>query len=101
VDIGQIESRAASLVAWLRKMNVQTEVAEGRSKIGGGSLPEETLPTRLVAIRVAAPQELAQRLRQGSPPVIGRIEKDAFLLDLRTVPTTEEAGLRQALGAAL
>ena len=101
VDIGQIESRATSLVAWLRKMNVQTEVAEGRSKIGGGSLPEETLPTCLVAIRVAAPQELAQRLRQGSPPVIGRIEKDAFLLDLRTVLPTEEAGLRQALGAAL
>jgi L-seryl-tRNA(Ser) seleniumtransferase len=101
MSIGEIESRATDLAAWLREAGVQAEVADGWSKVGGGSLPEETLPTRLVAVSVAAPHELAHRLRQGSPPVIGRIEKDAFLLDLRTVLPAEEAALRQALKAAL
>lgn len=102
MDIGHIESRATALAAWLREAKgVQAGVMDGWSKIGGGSLPEETLPTHLVAIRATASHELAQRLRLGSPSVIGRIEKDAFLLDLRTVLPTEEAALRRALEAAL
>jgi len=44
---------------------------------------------------------LAQRLRQGSPTVIGRIEDDTFVLDLRTVRPSEENALREALQAAL
>ncbi len=109
MDVGQIKSRATALTEWLREAlalsppggKVQAEVVDGSSRVGGGSLPGETLPTRLVAIRVTAPHELAQRLRLGSPPLIGRIEKDVFLLDLRTVLRTQEAALRQALKAAL
>ncbi len=100
MDVEQIKSRASALAAWLCATKVQAEVVDGWSTVGGGSLPGETLPTRLVAIHVAAPHELAQRLRLGSPPVIGRIEKDTLLLDLRTVLPTEEAALRQALQAA-
>ena len=107
VDVKRIERRAKRLARWLRRVNVTSEqkteaaVVDGQSTVGGGSLPEETLPTRLVAIRVTAPQELAQRLRVGSPPVIARIENDALLLDLRTVLPTHEPALRQALQAAL
>lgn len=97
----QIESRARSVVKWLRKMDVEAELVDGVSAVGGGSLPGETLPTRLVAIRGPAPHELAQRLRLGSPPLIGRVERSAFLLDLRTVLSTQEEALRQALKAAL
>jgi len=101
MDIGQIESRATVLATWLCEAEVQAAVVDGWSTVGGGSLPGETLPTRLVAIRMAAPHELAQRLRLGSPPLIGRIEKDAFLLDLRTVLPAEEPALREALKAML
>jgi len=101
MDIEQIEPRAAALVKWLRDAGVQATVIDGFSAVGGGSLPGETLPTRLVAIDVDAPHELAQRLRLGSPPVIGRIERDAFVLDLRTVLPSEEAALEQALQATL
>jgi L-seryl-tRNA(Ser) seleniumtransferase len=111
-DLEQIESRAVALATWLREKGssppsdgggkvLEIEVTDGWSKVGGGSLPEEPLPTRLVAIRVSAPDELASRLRLGSPPVIGRIERDAFLLDLRTVLPAEDAALRRALQAAL
>ncbi|HEY3118754.1 MAG TPA: L-seryl-tRNA(Sec) selenium transferase, partial [Chloroflexota bacterium] len=41
-------------------------VVESRATIGGGSLPEETLPSRAISVRVAdqAPQAIAARLRQ-------------------------------------
>ena len=65
--------------------------------MGGGSLPGETLPTRLVAIRVDSPDGLARRLRAGHPPVIGRIEDDLFLLDPRTVLAEEDEVLIEAI----
>jgi L-seryl-tRNA(Ser) seleniumtransferase len=97
----QIESRAAALASWLREAGVQAEVTTGTSAVGGGSLPGETLPTRLVAIEVPQPDQLAQKLRLGTRPVIGRIENNAFILDLRTVLPSEEAAMRQALKNAL
>src|SRR5919199_477630 len=48
-------------------------------------LREETLPSRLVAVRVESESALAGRLRRGEPPVVARLEADALLLDLRTV----------------
>jgi len=78
-------------------------VVDGRSMIGGGSLPEESLPSKLLAIsgdgaRVA---RLARRLRTGDPPVVARIEHDALLLDPRTVRTEEDRALLSAVTAAL
>jgi len=105
MEASQIEARARDLAKWLGMQldtaSVQVEVIDGWSKVGGGSLPEETLPTCLVALRVPSAHSLAQALRLGSPPVIGRIENDAFVLDLRTVLPSEDAALRQALEAAL
>ena len=62
------------------------------SAVGGGSLPGETLPSFAVAIG-GAPEELARRLRQGTPPVIGRIADGRLLLDVRTVLEEQEQAL--------
>jgi L-seryl-tRNA(Ser) seleniumtransferase len=62
------------------------------SAVGGGSLPGETLPSFAVAIG-GAPDDLARRLRQGTPPVIGRIADDRLLLDVRTVLEEQEPAL--------
>jgi L-seryl-tRNA(Ser) seleniumtransferase len=97
----EVEARAAGLVEWLAQAGVSGRLFEGHSAVGGGSLPGETIPTWLVAIDAGLPQELAQSLRQGSPAVIGRIENDTFVLDLRTVMPAEETALREALRAAL
>ena len=63
------------------------------STVGGGSLPGETLPTRLVVLETggarsaaAAAGRLAARLRTGEPPVVARVAEGQLLLDLRTVP---------------
>ncbi len=79
-------------------------VVDGRSMVGGGSLPEESLPTKLVAIGAsggAALEALARRLRQGETPVVGRIEDGLLLLDPRTVDRRDEAALVEAVRSAL
>ncbi len=48
-----------------------------------------------------AAQELSRRLREGEPPVVGRVEDEAVLLDLRTVHPDQDAALAEALRAAL
>ncbi|MBM4435591.1 MAG: L-seryl-tRNA(Sec) selenium transferase, partial [Chloroflexi bacterium] len=50
----------------------------------GGSLPEETQPSRAVALEGHATR-LAERLRRGTPPVIGRVVDERLALDLRSV----------------
>jgi L-seryl-tRNA(Ser) seleniumtransferase len=42
---------------------------------------------------------MEERLRTGEPPIIGRIQDDALLLDLRTVFPDEEAHVQTALEA--
>jgi L-seryl-tRNA(Ser) seleniumtransferase len=72
------------------------EVIEGRSVAGGGSTPDQSLPTWLLAISTDA--VAAERsLRAADPPVIARIENDRVVLDLRTVLPEEEEDLERAL----
>lgn len=95
-----LEERARALVRAMEHPAVTVQVT--RAPIGGGSLPQETLPSW--AIRVVPPTSadaFATALRTGSPPIIGRIEQDAVLLDLRTVPSSEDPMLRGRLRALL
>jgi L-seryl-tRNA(Ser) seleniumtransferase len=79
-------------------------VVPGRSMVGGGSLPEESLPTHLVALPPQAGlglEEMALRLRSGEPAVVGRIDEGHLLLDPRTVDPRDDSRLRSALQHAL
>jgi L-seryl-tRNA(Ser) seleniumtransferase len=67
------------------------EVVASTAKVGGGALPLLELPGPAVAIEVA----LAEPLRAGDPPVIGRISDGRLLLDVRTL-TDDEADLAAA-----
>ena len=90
MPIEAIEGKAMDWTEKLVEAGIAARVVDGRSTVGGGSLPGETLPTKLVAIQVDSPAELARRLRASDPPVIGRIENDLFLLDPRTVLAEED-----------
>jgi L-seryl-tRNA(Ser) seleniumtransferase len=61
------------------------EIVPSEAQIGSGALPLDTIPS--VAVRIPAPGRAADRvalaLRRLPIPVIGRIERDAVLLDLR------------------
>ena len=97
----EIDQRAR---LWVKALNGLAQVVEGESMVGGGSLPGGTLPTRLVAISgegkrksQSMAQTLARRLRNGEPPVIGRISDNVLLLDPRSVLPEEDEVILQAL----
>lgn len=69
------------------------EVIDGHSLAGGGSTPDQTLPTALIAID----KRHERRLRNGNPPIITRVDNDKVLIDLRTVLPEEEIALQAAL----
>jgi len=101
MPLATIERRARR---WARAIGPPARIVHGRSMIGGGSLPEEELSTRVIAIPAhdgRSVTELAQRLRLGQPPVIGRIEHDQLLLDPRTVAPEDDSLLVEAVAAAL
>jgi len=106
-----VEEIAGRSVAFQKALAVQIangdaeiEISEGRSLVGGGSTPAQSLPTmvlRVVSARHSA-SELEVRLRlAGSTPVIARIEDDRLLIDLRTVFPDQEPALVQSIAAAL
>ena len=66
-----------------------------RATLGGGTTPEETLPS--YGLGVTGGQQLADRLRAGTPPLVSRIEDDEVVLDLRTVPVDQDRELEAAL----
>lgn len=81
----------------LRKSIGIGEVIEGRSTIGGGSLPGETLPTWLLARKVNRSNTFLEKLRQADPPLIARVEKDQVLIDLRTVEPDQDEQIAKIL----
>jgi L-seryl-tRNA(Ser) seleniumtransferase len=105
MPLERIQARAARLARRLREAGIHAQVIDGLSTVGGGSLPGETLPTRLVAVAPAGglpgASELAARLRAGDPPVVARVDNDMLLLDLRTVPPEHDRTVaRQLIDAA-
>ena len=80
------------------------ELTPGQSVLGGGSTPEQTLPTTLISVRPAPGRSIAileSELRRANPPVIARCENNRLLLDLRTVSRKEEDALIEILQAFL
>ncbi|NLE75348.1 MAG: L-seryl-tRNA(Sec) selenium transferase [Chloroflexi bacterium] len=85
---------------WARQLaaaGLAAKVLPGRSAVGGGSLPGQTLPTTLLALAPPSPDRLARRLRLGAPPVVARIEEDHLVFDPRTVPQRNEAAMLRAI----
>ena len=95
----QLDRRARR---WARAAGEGARVIDGASTVGGGSLPGEALPSRVMAISGSGNRLLAlgQRLRQGSPAVLARIDGDMLLLDPRTVLPEQDSALIGALKAA-
>ncbi len=82
--------------AWAQAVGAG-EVRPGRSTVGGGSLPEETLPTWLLALSLPHPNQAATWLRRQTPPVVARIEDQRLVFDPRTVFESQEADLLRIL----
>ncbi len=77
-------------------------VEKAASKVGGGALPLLELDSYVCAVSPAAitVDELAARLRETNPPVIGRIHKERLLLDARTILPEQTELIAKALRQA-
>ncbi len=108
MPVEEIDRRAAHFAGHLRASlakDAVVEVRPGFSVIGGGSTPDQQLPTHLIALMSArhSAAALEERLRnpaQGAVPVVARIEDDRLVLDLRTVFHDEEQALASTLASA-
>ncbi len=71
--------------------DVEIKTLQRSSKAGGGSLPLLELPSVCIGIRIpgVSANALEKQMRASSPPVIGRIEDDTFIMDLRTIQDDE------------
>ncbi len=96
-----LATRAATWAARLNAQGVRAHTQRGESTIGGGSLPGETLPTTLLALDASivscSLDELAQRLRLHTPPIVARVWRDTLLLDPRTVLEEQDEEIVQGL----
>jgi L-seryl-tRNA(Ser) seleniumtransferase len=100
----EIERRAESIVSSVEpaeRKRLNVELREGESVIGGGAAPSAVLPTFLIALTHASlsADELNERLRASTPPIIARVEEGRVLLDLRTVFPEQDANLSAALAS--
>ncbi|HET7403875.1 MAG TPA: L-seryl-tRNA(Sec) selenium transferase [Usitatibacter sp.] len=100
----QVRRRAARVAAALSgTKGLRCDIVEEESLPGGGALPLSTLPS--VAVRLTVPgrsaREMARACLAQRPPVAGRIHRDAFLLDMRTVAAAEVAALVASIRGAL
>jgi L-seryl-tRNA(Ser) seleniumtransferase len=97
----EIAKQARKIISELKKKitDVSIEAVEGFSQVGSGSMPEQNLPTTLVAIRPKKidAETLAYQLRRNNPPVFARIADDRVLIDPRTLLDNEDKILVKAV----
>ncbi|SNS34444.1 L-seryl-tRNA(Sec) selenium transferase [Anaerovirgula multivorans] len=96
-----ISKRADELYAILKENNVDfsIEIKDDYSQVGGGSLPLEKLPTKVIAIKHdnLSVSKLEESLRGYSVPIITRIQEEQVIIDLRTVQEKDYHVINKAL----
>jgi L-seryl-tRNA(Ser) seleniumtransferase len=73
------------------------DIIDGKSMIGGGSLPGESLPTTLLALKMEKPDKFLKMLREQHLPIIARIENERVLFDPRTILSHQESSFLETL----
>ena len=94
------ERRSQALVALLAAIGIPAAIATADGAVGGGAAPDKTLPTLVVRLCPADTSSFLASLRRCEPAVVPRVERDAVLVDLRTVLVDETEALVGALASA-
>jgi L-seryl-tRNA(Ser) seleniumtransferase len=86
-----------------RASRAGAEVVGCTAEVGGGAMPGAGIPSYALSIRAprGTAAAFARALRTGPEPVLGRIESDRLLLDLRTVDPRDVPRLIASLVLAL
>jgi len=100
-DPSEVKLSAERIRASLKKAGLDVSTASATSQVGGGSTPGEFLPTTVIAWRgpFKSVDDVARRLRLGTPCVFARIEDNALLFDPRSLLPGQEEELVAAITA--
>jgi len=96
--------RFMALLNDLKNERLHVQTFNANSRAGGGSLPLLQLPSRCVGVKIEdiSANRIDRWMREHTPAVIGRIEDDFFMMDVRTIqenePETITAAFQQLLG---
>lgn len=101
--LDELKKRADALAARMRGVfGIAADVRTESAFVGGGSLPQQSMPTIVIAIAASgiSTGQLSERLRSGDPAVMGRIQNDRLLLDIRTIFAEQDSDLVEAVRRA-
>ena len=99
---GQLKGKAEFLCGMMKNAGIVAEVVSTEGQVGGGSVPTQMLKSFAVAVQPAGVNldQLETNLRLGSPAIVGRINHDRFLLDVRTLREDDFADIVKAVAEA-
>jgi L-seryl-tRNA(Ser) seleniumtransferase len=104
-SVEELQQRARRIAEQVksRTSGWTVDITTSTAYLGGGSLPDQGLDSFAISIagRDKSEQELAQRLRTGTPPIVGRLERGCVILDLRAVLPEQDENLIEALVTAV
>ena len=105
-SVESVRDRAEKVISGLssetqKALNIRIEESQGQ--FGSGALPLEKIKSFALTLqsKSISADELAQQLRTGEPPIIGRIQDDKVWLDVRTVQEAEVDDVISRLKALL
>lgn len=79
-----VYKKAEALQKMFDEIGIQTKIIKSLAKIGGGSMPEECVDSFALAFS-QNPLILEERFRLGENSIIGRIQENSYILDLKTI----------------
>jgi L-seryl-tRNA(Ser) seleniumtransferase len=105
-DSRLLKRRAQRVAAVIRRRcdDLSVSVIAVQSEVGGGSLPDVVIPSFAVSLQpgTMSVEHFEDKLRSLNVPVIGRIERDRLILDMRTILKDDEpflvSGIETVLG---
>jgi L-seryl-tRNA(Ser) seleniumtransferase len=90
----ELERRAAGIADGINARLGQdfAAIAADEGRVGGGTFPEHGLPTHVVRVvdPPRGPNRLAAALRAGSPPLVVRVDREAVVIDPRTLEPDDD-----------
>jgi L-seryl-tRNA(Ser) seleniumtransferase len=101
IPMDELRGRGTELIARATKRHLRMNLIDTYSQMGSGALPLERIPSVAVAVKSSkfTVTEIAKKMRLGTPPIIGYIENESFVLNLRTVRPDEIPIIVSALKA--
>jgi L-seryl-tRNA(Ser) seleniumtransferase len=101
--IAKKASRLAQALNSINDSRLEVSTIDRSSKAGGGALPLLELPSQCIRLKIQglSTNKVEKNMRHNNPPIIGRIEEDHYILDMRTIQEDELSIIENAIANLL